>query len=88
MAFIHLFDIVAELALQEVGGVLAVNGDHAQMAQVGEHQTGDGDLQFAFRVAVMNYDIIHEFGTGVIAKKVSPEVFHHMAFWNECVCFS
>jgi hypothetical protein len=34
----------------------------------------------------MNYDIIHEFGTGVIAKKVSPEVFHHMAFWNECVC--
>jgi hypothetical protein len=28
----------------------------------------------------MTDDVIHEFGPGVIAKKVFPEVFHRMAF--------
>ena len=80
MPFIHLSDVVTELALQEFGGVLAVNGDHAQVAQVGEHQAGNGDFQFSFRVAVMNRDVIREFGPGIITKKVFPEILHHWAF--------
>ena len=63
-------------ALEERGSVLAVNGDQAGVATVGERLAGNHQAQFAFRVAEADDPVVAVELGALVDQEVFPFGFH------------